>query len=830
MPEVLDLKQLAGKDAEQVFVALKTAKGGLSQQEATRRLAVYGPNEFTKKKKLQPVRIFLSKFRSPLLILLIVAAIISGVLGSHFEAGVILVIVFGSAVIDFVNTYKSAKAAEALQEKVNITAAVYRGGELKERKLREVVPGDVFALEAGDLVPADGILLEAKDLFINESVLTGESLPAEKDITKPELKTIFLGTSVVSGKGLAVAVMTGTNTKVGNIADKLKRPDVPTEFEKNLKEFSLFIFRTTLFLVLAVILLNIFVIKRDPLQIFLFAVAIAVGLTPELLPLIVTSNLAKGALKMSESGVIVKKLAAIHNFGSVDVLCTDKTGTLTEDRITLVKCLDSGGKESEDVLFWGYLSSKNLTGVRGVLDHAIEGYKKVDISGWEKVDEVPFDAVRRLESVIVKKGSEATLIAKGAPEEILKISEASAADHAKILKEYESLSGDGFRVLAVGINKVAVKKTSYTKDDEKGLSFTGFLAFLDPPKKTVKDTLKRMAEHSVAIKIITGDNFLVTKHIAEEIGLTIKGALTGDDLAGTSEAELKKKVEQANIFTRVNPDQKESIIRALRENGHVVAYMGDGVNDVLSLKEADVGISVNNAVDIAKETADIILMKKGLGEIIDGIVEGRKTFANTFKYLMMALSSNFGNMFSMPIASVFLPFLPMTAPQILLNNFLYDSSQLAIPFDNVEKEFLLRPKKFDITFMKRFMLIFGPLSSCFDFLTFAVLLWFLRTSSVGFQTGWFLESIATQTFVVGIIRNRAGFWKTPPSWELVMSTVLAVAIGWIIPYTFLGGPLGFLKFGWLPLVLILIIVVLYLAAVEIAKKYFYRRYGALIEK
>jgi Mg2+-importing ATPase len=845
----LSLGALAKKTPEGIFAALKTSARGLSVPEAAARLKTYGPNEFAGKKKLQPLLIFLSKFRNPLQILLIVAAIISGILGSHIEAIIILVIVFGSAFIDFFNTYKSAKAAEALQEKVTITAAVIRAGELKERPLREVVPGDIFALEAGDLVPADALVIEAHDLFLNEGVLTGESLPVEKEASGVAgARTVLLGTSVVSGKGTAVAVLTGEHTSVGNIADKLKRPDAPTEFEKNLKDFSLFIFRTTLFLVLAVILLNIFVIRRDPLQIFIFAVAIAVGLTPELLPLIVTSNLAKGAIEMSKNGVIVKKLAAIHNFGSVDVLCTDKTGTLTEDHITLIKCVDATGAESDETNLWGYLSSKNLTGVRGVLDEAIEKFKKIDITGWEKVDEIPFDAERKLESVIVKKGKDTVLIAKGAPEEILKMSDhydghisvtgkaikpkkITPAMRAKINKEYEALSADGFRVLALGIKEVAHKTTPYNKKDEADISFVGFLAFLDPPKKSAKDTLKKMAAYHVAIKIITGDNFLVTKKIADEIGLPIIGALTGDEMAKMSEHELHAHVETANIFTRVNPEQKEHIIRILRENKHVVAYMGDGVNDVLSIKEADVGISVNNAVDIAKETADIILLKKGLGEIIDGIVEGRKTFANTFKYLMMALSSNFGNMFSMPIASVFLPFLPMTAPQILLNNFLYDSSQLSIPFDKVDADFLERPKNFNIKYMKKFMYIFGPLSSLFDFATFGVLLLVLHTNGMAFQTGWFLESIATQTLVVNIIRSKFNFWANGgPSKALVLATFGAVAVGWGITYSFLGPAFGFAKFGLYPVLLILVIVAAYLLLVEFVKKYFFRKYEYLIEK
>ena len=831
----VDLAALAGKTKDELLRALGTSEKGLAPSEAARRLAAYGPNEFAGKKKLRPALIFFSKFKNPLLILLIVAALVSGALGSKVEAGIILGIVIASAVIDFVNTYRSAKAAEELTERVRITAAIMRNGDLKERSVREIVPGDIFLLEAGDLVPADGLLIEAKDLFVNESALTGESLPAEKGSGNADAapREVFLGTSVVSGKGTAVAVTTGARTKIGTIADKLKRPDAPTEFEKNLKDFSLFIFRTTILLVLAVILLNILFSKQDPLDIFLFAVAIAVGLTPELLPLIVTSNLAKGALRMSDDGVIVKRLAALHNFGSIDTLCTDKTGTLTEDRISLIKCVDSEGRESGEVFFWGYMSSRHLTGVRGVLDHAIEGYKKLDVSEWEKVDEIPFDAVRRLESVVVKKGNEIVLIAKGAPEEVLRNATHFGSDggamREKALKEYEALSADGFRVLAVGTRDMPAKR-AYDKEDEKELAFRGFLAFLDPPKRTAKDTLARMAAHNVAIKIVTGDNFLVTKKIAEEIGLPIKGALTGEELAALPPHALAERVEACNIFTRVAPEQKELVIRTLRANGHVTAYLGDGVNDVLSLRAADVGISVQNAVDIAKDTADIILMHKGLREIIDGVVEGRKTFANTFKYLMMALSSNFGNMFSMPIASVFLPFLPMTAPQILFNNLLYDSSQLAIPFDNVEKEFLARPKKFDIRFMKRFMVIFGPLSSLFDFVTFGVLLFALHASGSAFQTGWFLESIATQTLVVLIIRNRGGFWRTLPSRELTSAVIAAVGIAWAVPYFAFGRLLGFTAWSAGPLLLFAVIVAVYLACVELAKGAFYRHYGNLIEK
>jgi Mg2+-importing ATPase len=662
-------------------------------------------------------------------------------------------------------------------------------------------------------------------------------MPVEKSATPGACGTVLMETSVVSGEGLAVAAVTGAATKIGSIAEKLERPATTTEFEKDLTNFSLFISRTTLFLVLAVVLLNVFFLKRDMLQMVLFAVAIAVGLTPELLPLIVTSNLSKGAIAMSKRGVIVKKLAAIHNFGSVDVVCTDKTGTLTEDRITLVKCVNGFGEESSQVLFWGQLSSEHLTGVRGTLDEAIKEFKKVDVRGWEKVDEIPFDAVRRFESVVVKKGADIMMITKGAPEEILKSATSYGAGkklspktRAEMMATYNGLSSDGFRVLGVATRRVHVKTATYAKKDEKDFCVEGFLAFLDPPKKSVKATLEKMEAHHVAMKIITGDNFLVTKKIAQEIGLVIQGAMTGEDVAKMDEHALRRRVEEANVFTRVAPEDKERIVRALRENGHVVAYMGDGVNDVLSIKAADVGISVNNAVDVAKETADIILLKKGLGEIIDGIVEGRKTFANTFKYLQMALSSNFGNMFSMPIASIVLPFLPMTAPQILLNNFIYDSSQLAIPFDNVEADFLVKPKKFDIGFMKRFMVIFGPLSSCFDVLTFLTMWFVFHFAAPAFQTGWFLESIATQTFVVIIIRTRGEFWKNRPSAALGLSILGAVLIAWVVPFTVFGKMLGFVELGILPLVYIAGIVALYLLAVEFAKKLFYQKYGALIER
>lgn len=833
----LDYISLYQSPTDRVLKVLETSESGLRERDAEARRALFGPNEFEAKRRIRPVALFVSRFKSPLLVLLVIAALISGFLGSRVSAGIILVMVFASVVIDFANTYRSGRAAEKLQEEVHVTATVRRGGTLKEVSIRELVPGDIFTLAAGDLVPADGILLGGRDLFVNEAVLTGESLPLEKVKDDAELRKLWMGTSVVSGEGMGVVAKTGTATRMGEIASRLRRIETTTEFDKNLKDFGLFIFRITFFLVLVIILLNIFFEKKNPLEMFLFAVAIAVGLTPELLPVIITANLARGAVKMSREGVIVKKLSAIHNLGSMDVLCTDKTGTLTEDKIVLVRHVDGFGREDERVLFFGYLHSMFITSVRGSLDKAVQKFRKIDLKGWEKVDEIPFDFERRRDAVVAARGAEAVLVVKGAPEEVLKVSEfmgegerIAPGAREKIEKEYASLSADGFRVLGVGVKKMPREEREYSRDEEDGLIFLGFLAFLDPPKKTVRATLERMMRFNVDIKIITGDNHLVSEKIAREINLPIRGMLTGSEIASLPWGELRRKVEAVNLFTRVTPEAKEQIIRALRDNGHVVGYLGDGVNDVLSLRAADVGISVNNAVDVAKETADIILLEKGLHPIIEGVVEGRKTFANTFKYLMMALSSNFGNMFSMPIASLGLSFLPMLPSQILLNNFLYDASQLAIPFDRIDEPFLHRAKKFDFTFMRRFMLLFGPLSSLFDFATFFVLLKVFGFSGAAFQTGWFLESIATQTLVVNVIRTRERFTKSMPGKTTFFFSFGAVFFAWLFTFTDAARLLGFVALPPKVLLVLLGIVFLYLLSTEVLKRYFYRHSGHLIEK
>ncbi|MDR3519852.1 MAG: magnesium-translocating P-type ATPase [Candidatus Pacebacteria bacterium] len=800
---------------------------GLSAEQATIQLDKYGLNEIVKAKKLSGFLDFLSRFKNPLLIILIISAIISGVLGDPVTAGIIIFIVLVSVAIDFINTYKSQKAAEDLKKRVMITTTVLRDGVPCEIALSHVVPDDVVVLNPGDIIPADGQVEEAKDLFVNESQLTGESFPVEKE----EGALVYMGSSVNTGKAFLLVKATGKNTKFSHIAETLIKHQEPTEFDRGIKEFSTLIMKLTFALVLFVFFVNT-ILKHGLFESFLFSIALAVGLTPELLPMIIAINLSKGSLAMARHGVIVKKLSAIQNFGNMDILCTDKTGTLTEDKIKLVKCVDIEGKDSNSVLLAAYINSILSGSFKSPLDSAIKDFKAIDISAYTKIDEIPFDFVRRRDSIVVSKDNVHTLIAKGAPEQILEICPFYGEDkkpitadlRASILKEYEDLSQDGFRVLGVAQKTILDNKKAYAKEDEKEMTFLGFVAFLDPPKESVTETLKILEKYGIEIKILTGDNELVTEKITREISLPVKGILMGSDITHLTDQELAIKAENTTIFARVSPDEKERIINVLKSRGHVVGFLGDGINDAPSLKAADVGISVNNAVDVAKDAADLILLKKSLQNLIDGVSEGRRTFANTLKYLMMSLSSNFGNMFSMAGASVLLPFLPMTAPQILLNNLLYDSSQLAIPTDNVDESYMIKPRKFKIRFIKLFMLIFGPISSVFDFLTFFILLSVFHFGESAFQTGWFLESIATQAFVVYIIRTKKiPFFQSSPSKSLVMSTVLAVGVACSIVYLPFKRLFGFTSLPWPPMLAITLTVIVYLFVTEIAKRWFYRK-------
>lgn len=759
---------------------------GLSLRDVRSIRKRAGWNTLTKtSNKNHGIFVLLSRFSNPLVIVLLIAALLSLFFGDKASFFIITTIVFLSILLDYISSFRSEKAADSLKKKVQVRATVIRESQERHITTSELVPGDIVILAAGKVVPADGKIIDSHDLFANEAALTGESFPQ----AKPKDSQVYMGSGVISGTGMMIVTDTGKNTKFANITKALQATSRPTEFQKEIKDFSVLIIKVTLVLVCFVLAVNI-AFHRNVLESILFSLALAVGLTPELLPLIITLNLTKGSLKMAHEGVIVKQLSAVQNFGSMDILCTDKTGTLTEDQIALVRYVDGEGKGSSTVLQLGYLVSVFSTAFKNPLDKAVEAFKQVDAADYQKIDEIPFDFERKREAVIVHhaKKQQRYLIAKGAPEEVLRICtsyknhKTTLTDtlHAKITDTYQQLSKEGFRVLAVASRSIHVEKR-YEPQDESEMVFQGFLAFLDPARESVRDTLSRMKSLGIDIKIITGDNALVSEKIAKDIDLPIQGILEGKDILHTDTKQLAKQVEKTTIFARVTPEQKMAIITALQNNGHVVGYMGDGINDAPSLRAADVGVSVNNAVDVAKDAADFILLRKDLRELTNGVVEGRRTFANTMKYLRMSLSSNFGNMFSMAGASLFLPFLPMKATQILLNNLLYDSSQLSIPLDNVDDSEIRQPHRLGIADIKKFMLSFGLLSSLFDFVTFGILLLAFRANESTFQSGWFIESMLTQVLVVYVIRTKKiPFKQSKPATVLVLSTMLIFCVAILV--------------------------------------------------
>jgi len=834
---------------EELLSRLKSSPNGLSSEEVKKRLEVFGYNEPVRKKKRVAVIDFLSHFKSPLVIILLVAGVISGFLGEVANMLIILVIVTFSVTLDFYQESKASRAAEMLKKRVATKATVLRDGVKKDIWLTEIVPGDIIFLSAGDIVPADARIISAKDLFVDQSALTGESFPVEKnnlalksyDPSITEWSNyLFMGTSVVSGTATAVVVKTGNLTEYGKIAERLVEREPETEFQRGIRSFSYMMMQVVLLLVLFVFFINA-LYRRSVLDSLLFTVALAVGLTPELLPMIISVNLSKGAVSMAKKGVIVKRLAAIQNFGSMDVLCTDKTGTLTENRIKLILHVDLDGDESEKVLLYSYINSYHQTGLKSPLDEAILQFKNIDVGEYRKVDEVPFDFVRKRLSIIVERQNERFMITKGAPEEVVKIcssyevketvAEITDEVRRRIEQKYVDLSAEGYRVLAVAYKRLTEEKPAYTAADEKEMVFLGFIAFLDPPKETAKEALQLLKNAGIELKILTGDNELVTRKVCEQLGFEIRGIVTGSEIAQMHDDALARVVEEANVFCRVTPAQKDRIINALKSNGHVVGFLGDGINDAPSLKTADVGISVDSAVDVAKESADMILLQHDLKVLHDGVLEGRKTFGNTMKYIMMGVSSNFGNMFSVAGASLFLPFLPMLPIQILLNNMLYDFSQTTIPTDEVEKEYLERPKRWDIHFIRLFMVCLGPVSSLFDFLTFFVMLYLFNASEPLFQTAWFIESLTSQTLVIFVIRTkRSPFWKSRPSRTLLLSTLTVVASALILPYTPLGEIFRFVKPPATFYIALVAILGAYLALAEIIKSWFYRRYSYRLEQ
>jgi P-type Mg2+ transporter len=836
---------MAGEDyldipVDLVMERLHTSPRGLSSDEVESRRALYGLNEVVREKKLAAFRQFIGQFKNPLIIILLFAAVLSIFLAEFVDALIIISIVFISVFIDFFQEYRAERTVELLKEKISTMATVIRDGARLDVHLSELVPGDIITLSAGDIVSADARLILARDFFVDQSALTGESFPVEKTAevraggdpdSRQRVSYLFMSSPVVSGSATAVVVKTGMSTEYGRIAERLTARPPETEFERGLKQYSYLITRIIFLLVIFVFFTNT-LFKHGVLDSLLFAVALAVGLTPELLPMILTVNMSKGALAMSEKGVIVKHLASIQNFGSMDVLCTDKTGTLTENRITLIYHVDAERYNSEQVLLYSFLNSYHQTGLKSPLDEAILRTNGVEIGLFKKIDEIPFDFIRKRVSVVVLKDKARILITKGAPEEVLKlcsrVSRAGGSDpftpawNTRAAGLYDTLSSEGFRVLAVASKEITEEKPVYTLDDETDLTLHGFVAFIDPPKDTAHESLHMLQDAGVDVKIITGDNELVTRHICTALGLPIKRVIEGNELAGMDGDTLASAVEQANIFTRVSPPQKERIIRALMKNNHVVGYLGDGINDAPSIRAADIGITVDNAVDIAKESADIVLLKKDLRVLRDGILEGRKTFGNTMKYIMMGTSSNFGNMISVAAASLFLPFLPLLPVQILLNNLLYDISQSTIPTDAVDEDYVLAPKRWDIGFIKKFLLVFGPVSSLFDILTFATLILVFHAPMELFRTVWFLESLCTQTVIIFAIRTtRVPFYKSKPSRLLILSSIVVILAGIAITCTPFGGLFGFVPLTIPYFLLIMVLVLGYIVVVEIVKKWFY---------
>jgi Mg2+-importing ATPase len=867
--DLISTKEILSLPSDEVLSRVGTLATGLTTEEVEKRLETYGSNEVARKGKRSAPIEFLLHFRSPLVIILIIAAIVSGVLGELLNATIILSIVLISVILDFTQEYRADRAAEVLRRRVATTATTFRNGTKQDIEVSELVPGDIVALSAGDIVPADARIISAKDFFVDQSALTGESFPAEKT-TEPVTNTnitdtgkwnnyLFMGTSVTNGTATAVITKTGSSTQYGEIVRKIVERKPETEFERGLRRFGFLIMQVTFILVILVFFINAF-FKRGVLESLLFAVALAVGLTPELLPMILSINLARGASAMSKKGVIVKRLASIQNFGSMDILCADKTGTLTENRVTVILHVDVEGKDSEKVFLYSLLNSRYQTGLRSPLDEAILKHEEVNTDHYQRIDEIPFDFIRKRLSVVVSENREILLISKGAPEEIAKvishyeldgeIHDLTSEAGNKIEWKYRDLSSQGFRVLGVSYRRVGEGKATYSTYDENDMVFLGFIAFTDPLKETAGESLELLRQAGVKLKVLTGDNEIVTGKICQQLGFQVYQFRRGrryDDAAGhitrtievepinivpSSEIEtmnddaLARVVEGADIFTRVTPAQKNRIMNALKANGHVVGFIGDGINDTPSMKVADVSISVTNAVDIAKESADIILLRQDLKVISDGVVEGRKTFGNTMKYIMMAISSNFGNMFSAAGASLFLPFLPMLPIQILLNNLLYDFAQLTLPTDSVDQTYVQRPQRLQASFIRNFMLAFGPVSSVFDFLTFFVMLFVFKASAPLFQTAWFIESLFTQTLVIFAIRTRKiPFYRSKPSKLLLLNIVVILIFALVVPFTFAG---TFFSFVALPpkfLLILGIFIVAYLGLVEIVKIWFYRRYA-----
>jgi Mg2+-importing ATPase len=826
-----------------VWEELACGPEGLAGDAARARLATHGENALGVRARRPLVLDFLVRLRSPLVLLLLVACVVSAVMGDAASASVIAVIVLGSVMLDFLQERRAGHAAERLRASVALQATVLRDGAVVRIPATAIVPGDVVRLAAGDMVPADGRVLEARDFFVRQSMLTGEAFPVEKHAVEvgpgdtelsSAVNAAFMGSSVLSGSAVMLVCATGPSTWLGGVSASLSETAAPTAFERGTRGFGELVVKMTSALVMFVAFVHLLA-HRPVAETFMFAVALAVGLTPELLPMIVSVTLARGALRMARRKVVVKRLSAIQDLGSMDVLCTDKTGTLTEAHIRLERHVDVEGAACDRVLQLAYVNSFFESGLRSPLDDAILAVPGQDASGWRKLDEVPFGFERRRVSVLVERGAQRLLVVKGAPEEMIALcsrceiagggegatAPLAADGRARALARIDALGAEGLRVLAIAWREVPPTHDHARVDDETGLVLCGFAVFLDPPKAGASQALARLRASHVHVKVVTGDSEAVVRHVCAQVGLPVHHVLTGAQIEQLDDPTLAAQALRTEVFCRVSPAQKSRVLRAFQRRGHVVGFLGDGVNDAPALHEADVGISVDTAVDVAKEAADMILLERDLGVLHEGVLEGRRTFGNVMKYLMMATSSNFGNMLSMAAASLLLPFLPLLPVQILLNNLLYDASEVAIPFDEVDPQDLARPHDWDPGFIRRFMLVFGPLSSLFDFATFWLLIAVFGAGAALFRTGWFIESMATQVLVIFVLRTRARPWESLPHPWLAGAAVIVVATAAVLPFTPVAGLLGFVPPPAGMLLAIAGLAVAYLGCVEVAKRRFF---------
>jgi Mg2+-importing ATPase len=833
------LKSYWSLPPEELLGKLNSTLNGLSEEEAQERIRLLGENAIKSQKKSNIFMLLLGQFKSPIILILILAAILSFFLRDPADASIILSIVFISGLLGFWQEKGAANAVEKLLSVVQIKSTIKRGSREMEVLIGEIVTGDIVVLSAGSIIPGDCRVIESKDFFLDEAALTGETYPVEKfpgilpeeTVLAKRTNCLYMGTHVVSGTARAVVVSVGKDTEFGKISEKLKLRHPETEFERGVRRFGYFLMEITLLLVVFIFGFNVY-FHRPILDSLMFALALAVGLTPQLLPTIISINLAHGARRMAEQKVIVKKLNSIENFGSMTVLCSDKTGTLTEGQVRLQSTVTVTGQESEKVSQYAYLNAIFESGFLNPIDEAIRQHCRFDTSPFRKIDEIPYDFIRKRLSILVAAPQENILITKGALKEVLEvcttaeISEGKLVDlqqvRAQILYLYEQHSSKGYRTLGIAY-KMINESDHFSRSAEAEMTFLGLLFLYDPVKPDIQATISELNSLGVAIKMITGDNKLVAENVAIQVGITNPQITTGSELRQISDEAMLWKVTNTNVFAEVEPNQKERIILALKKAGEVPGYLGDGINDATALHAADVGISVNSAVDVAKEAADIVLLEHDLKVLTRGVREGRLTFANTLKYVFMATSANFGNMFSMAGASLFLPFLPLLPRQILLTNLLTDFPEMAIASDRVDREMTNKPRRWNIGFIRKFMTTFGLLSSIFDCLTFALLMFILHSSPEQFRSGWFIESVVSAGLIVLVIRSRRPFWHSKPGNLLQLATFTIIALSILLPFSPIAHAFGFVPLPLYFLAIISVVVVLYMAAAEGIKILFYKK-------